>query len=283
MKLLSFIHPQDGSSTWGVVVGESEVVEGKALTEGRFTSLREVLGSDFLHNMDPNALKQAHTLALSALTLLPVIPDPGKILCVGLNYEEHRLETKRPPTGQPTIFLRVASSQIGHGQAIVVPEESEMVDYEGEIAIVIGKKGRHIQEEDAWTHIAGYAPYNDVSVRDWQNHTSQWTPGKNFDATGCFGPWLVTRDDVPDGADLTLTTRLNGAVMQQAGTSQLIFSIPRLIQYISQFATLEVGDVIVTGTPGGVGFKRTPPVYLKAGDRIEVEVEGVGVLANDVI
>lgn len=283
MRLVSFKHPETGNSTWGILNEAGKLVEGNQITNGQFTTLREVLRSNVLDSISYTQLEGADTLELSDLSLLPVIPDPGKILCVGLNYEEHRLEAKRPTTVQPTIFMRAASSQIGHGNAIVIPQESAMVDYEGEIAIVIGKTGRHIEEKDAWAHIAGYVPYNDVSVRDWQNHTSQWTPGKNFDATGCFGPWLVTRDEVPDGKDLTLITRLNGTVMQKAVTSQLIFSIPRLIHYISRFSTLEVGDVIVTGTPGGVGFKRTPPIFLKAGDNVEVEIEGLGKLVNNVV
>ena len=280
MKLISYMNPRTSQAAWGIVVGDDKVIDGVELTRGRFRTLRDALGADALAELGSIDLEKHAAQDLQSLTLLPVIPDPGKILCIGLNYEEHRLETKRPVTGQPTIFMRGASSQIGHGQDIDIPKESHMVDYEGEIAIVIGKPGRHIEEAQAWEHIAGYAPYNDVSVRDWQNHTSQWTPGKNFDATGGFGPWLTTRDEISDGAELTLITRLNGAVMQQATTAQLIFSIPRLISYISTFATLECGDVIVTGTPGGVGFKRTPPVFLQAGDRVEVEIQGIATLVN---
>jgi 2-keto-4-pentenoate hydratase/2-oxohepta-3-ene-1,7-dioic acid hydratase in catechol pathway len=172
---------------------------------------------------------------------------------------------------------------VGHGKPIVVPRESAKLDYEGEIAIVIGRGGRRIGEADAWQHIAGYAPYNDGSVRDWQAHTTQWTAGKNFSGTGGFGPWMVTRDEIADGARLDLVTRLNGEELQRGHTDQLIFPIPRLIAYVSTFTPLEPGDVIVTGTPAGVGFKRQPPVFMKPGDRVEVEVSRVGTLVNPVV
>jgi len=211
-----------------------------------------------------------------------VITDPGKIICIGHNYEEHRMETQRDKTENPTVFLRVAASQTGHLQPIVLPPESSQLDYEAEIAIVIGKGGRRITEADAWTHIAGYSAYNDGSVRDWQRHTAQFTPGKNFDRTGAFGPWLVTRGEIEDGEELLVESRLNGKVMQHATTALMIFPIPRLIAYCSTFTTLEAGDVIVTGTPGGVGARRTPPVWMKAGDKVEIEVGKVGVLVNTI-
>ena len=196
--------------------------------------------------------------------------------------EEHRLETGRDKTEKPTVFMRIADSQIGHQQPILVPIESHELDYEGEIAVVIGKQGRRISAADSWSHIAGYACYNDASVRDWQRHTTQFTPGKNFVATGGFGPWLVTRDEIKDGAELPLTTRLNGQVMQQATTAMMIFSIPELIAYVSTYTVLRPGDVIVTGTPGGVGMKRKPPVWMKDGDTVEVEVGGIGILRNPI-
>jgi len=280
MKLLSY--QRQGQASWGLLSEDGGVIDGPPLTQGRYPSLRAALQAQALPDIAHAARGRAADFGLDDVQLLPVIPDPGKILCVGLNYEEHRRETQRAPTGEPTLFLRVASSQVGHGQAILCPAESHKLDYEGEIAVVIGKRGRRISEADAYGHIAGYAPYNDASVRDWQQHTTQWTPGKNFDATGAFGPWMVTRDDVPDGADLSLTTRLNGEVVQHASTAQLIFGIARLIHYISRFATLEPGDVIVTGTPGGVGFKRTPPLFMQDGDVVEVEVAGVGCLSNRV-
>jgi 2-keto-4-pentenoate hydratase/2-oxohepta-3-ene-1,7-dioic acid hydratase in catechol pathway len=214
--------------------------------------------------------------------LLPVIPNPNKIICVGLNYAEHVRETGREVTESPALFVRLSDSQVAHGQAIVRPPESVRLDYEGEIAIVIGQGGRRIKEADAWQHIAGYACYNDGSVRDWQVATSQWTPGKNFYHTGAFGPWMVTADDIAPNQKMTLVTRLNGQEMQRATTDMMIHSILRQIAYISTFLPLLPGDVIVTGTPGGVGNKRVPPVYMKAGDTVEIEVDAIGILRNSV-
>ncbi len=178
--------------------------------------------------------------------------------------------------------MRVGESQAGHQQPILKPSESTQLDYEGEIAVIIGKAGRRIAEADAWSHVAGYSAYNDGSVRDWQKHTLQFTAGKNFTGTGAFGPWMVTRDEIADGEELTLETRLNGQVMQKTTTASMIFSIPVLIEYISAFTSLQPGDVIVTGTPGGVGAKRVPPVWMKPGDTVEIEVGKVGVLVNSI-
>lgn len=219
---------------------------------------------------------------IEEIKLLPVIENPDKIFCAGVNYDDHRLETNRDVTANPTIFFRVAQSQIAHNDPMLIPIESDRLDFEGEIAIVISKEGRRIPEEDAHDYIAGYSIYNDGSVRDYQLHTSQWGPGKNFEATGAFGPWLVTKDEIADGEVLTLETRLNGQVMQKADTNLLLFSIPELIAYCSTFTTLKAGDVIVTGTPGGVGAKRKPPVFMKDGDKIEVEVSKIGILTNPV-
>lgn len=277
MKLLSYSHR--GEARWGALAGD-RIVDLHAASQGRYATLRSALAELDLAAIESLANAATPQLALADVTLLPVIPDAPRIFCVGLNYEEHRVEARREKTGQPTIFLRVASSQVGHGQPLVIPSESQQVDYEGEIAIVIGRGGRRIREADAWAHIAGYAPYNDGSVRDWQAHTTQWTPGKNFPATGGFGPWMVTRGEIGDGQVLALRTRLNGEVVQQATTEQLIFPMPGLVAYISSFTPLEAGDVIVTGTPGGVGFKRQPPLYLRPGDVVEVEVQDVGTLSN---
>ena len=276
MKLLSF--ERDGRATWGAVV-EGGVAD---LASTRFPTLRSVLAADAIAEVRTQLAGRKADARLDAIRFLPVIPDPGKIVCVGLNYEEHRVETKRDKTENPALFLRVADSQVGHGQPILRPRESTHLDYEGEIAIVIGRGGRRIAEADAWKHIAGYSAYNDGSVRDWQRHTVQWTAGKNFHATGGFGPWMVTADEIADGEVLTLETRLNGQVMQHATTDMLIFSIPEQIRYISSFTTLEPGDVIVTGTPGGVGARRDPPVWMKPGDTVEIEVSKVGVLRNTI-
>lgn len=279
MKLLSY--SLRGASSWGALV-DGRIVDMNAASQGRALTLRSALAQFSLQEIEALAMSHPATIAVHDIVYLPVIPNADKIFCIGLNYDEHRVEANRDKTAQPTVFLRLAASQIGHDQPLLLPCESDKFDYEGEIAVVIGSGGRRITEDRAWEHIAGYAPYNDGSIRDWQNHTTQWTPGKNFVATGGFGPWMVTRGEIADGQELTLTTRLNGQIMQQATTAQLIFSIPRLVSYLSTFIPLEPGDVIVTGTPGGVGFKRTPPVYMHDGDLVEVAVSGVGTLANPV-
>ncbi|MBA4327583.1 MAG: 5-carboxymethyl-2-hydroxymuconate isomerase [Polaromonas sp.] len=279
MKLLSY--SLRGVPSWGALVN-GRVVDLQAASRGRIPTLRSALAQLSLDDIEALASAHPATIALNDIAWLPVIPDAAKIFCIGLNYDEHRIEANRDKTAQPTVFLRLAASQAGHDEPLLLPPESERFDYEGEIAVIIGRGGRRIPQEDAWEHIAGYAPYNDGSIRDWQSHTSQWTPGKNFPATGSFGPCMVTRGEIADGQELTLTTRLNGEVMQQATTAQLIFSIPSLINYLSTFIPLEPGDVIVTGTPGGVGFKRSPPVFMRVGDTVEVEVSSVGTLVNRV-
>ena len=231
----------------------------------------------------PDMLKNAPIYALESVQLLPVIPNPEKILCVGLNYESHRIETGMPEMEHPVLFTRFSSTQVGHQGAIVRPNVSEKLDFEGELAVIIGQGGRHIKREDALKHVAGYSCYNDASIRDWQMHTQQFTAGKNFDATGAFGPWMVTPDEMPDLPSHTVTTRLNGEQVQHAPFNDLIFDVPALIEYISTFCTLSAGDVIVTGTPGGVGVKRKPRLYMKPGDLIEVEISGLGVLSNPIV
>lgn len=279
MKLVSF--ERGGKSGFGLVVGDGVVDLVRALG-GRYPDLKSLLAAGALGEAR-ECSASAPDFALADATLLPVIPDPGKIWCVGLNYGDHVQETGRQVTEQPVFFLRVADSQVGHGQPILRPRESARLDYEGEIAVVIGKGGRRIAEADAWKHIAGYACYNDASVRDWQMHTSQWVPGKNFWRTGGFGPWLVTADEIPAGTLMTLVTRLNGTEVQRATTAMMIHDIPRQIAYASTVAPLRPGDVIVTGTPGGVGAKRNPPLWMKAGDVVEVEVDCIGVLRNPVV
>lgn len=279
MKLISF--NLNNEETFGAVNGD-DVVNLKPLFEGEANTLKEVLEKDLLAKAEELAANATATLKFSDLELLPVIPEPGKIFCIGLNYDEHVKETNKEKTESPVIFLRVAESQVAHNDSIVLPPESVKLDYEGEIAIVIGKGGRRISEEDSWDHIAGYACYNDGSIRDWQTATSQWIPGKNFWKTGGFGPWMVTADEIEPNQKLTLVTRLNGEEMQRATTDMLIHSIPRQIAYISSFLPLNPGDVIVTGTPGGVGAKRNPPVFMKEGDIVEIEVDAVGILRNTI-
>jgi 2-keto-4-pentenoate hydratase/2-oxohepta-3-ene-1,7-dioic acid hydratase in catechol pathway len=280
MKLISFT--RDGRDGFGAVTAGGVVDLGAALG-GRYAGLKSLLAADAVDEARQAAAARAPDFALEALALLPVVPDPGKIWCCGLNYGEHVRETNREVTEQPTFFLRVADSQVGHGQAIVRPPESSQLDYEAEIAVVVGRPGRRIAEADAGAYIAGYACYNDGSVRDWQRHTSQWVPGKNFWRTGGFGPWMVTADEIPFGTVMTLTTRLNGVEMQRATTEMMIHSIAHQIAYVSTIAPLQPGDVIVTGTPGGVGARRTPPVWMKPGDVCEIEVDRIGVLRNAIV
>lgn len=280
MKLVSY--QRAGREGFGAVIDNGVIDLGAALG-GRFADLKALLAADALAQAREVIAGRKADFALDSVELLPVIPNPGKIWCCGLNYGEHVRETNREVTEQPTFFLRVADSQVGHGQAIVRPRESTQLDYEAEIAVVIGKPGRRIAEADAFGHIAGYACYNDGSVRDWQKHTSQWVPGKNFWRTGGFGPWMVTADEIPANTVMSLVTRLNGVEMQRATTDMLIHSIARQIAYTSTVAPLQAGDVIVTGTPGGVGARRTPPVWMKAGDVVEIEVDRIGVLRNPIV
>jgi 2-keto-4-pentenoate hydratase/2-oxohepta-3-ene-1,7-dioic acid hydratase in catechol pathway len=280
MKLISFQH-NNGQDSYGAVLGD-RVVDLREVFGTRAPDLKALIAAGLLGEAAAALGSVRATLALAELRLLPVIPNPGKIICVGLNYGDHVRETGREITEKPTLFLRVAESQLAHGEDIVLPPESSRLDYEGEIAVVIGQGGRRIAEADAWEHIAGYACYNDGSIRDWQTATPQWTAGKNFWRTGGFGPWMVTRDEIRDDQVMTLVTRLNGEEMQRTTTDKLIHSIPRQIAHISAFTPLSPGDVIVTGTPGGVGAKRNPPVWMKAGDIVEIEVDAIGVLRNGV-
>ncbi|WP_315704357.1 MULTISPECIES: fumarylacetoacetate hydrolase family protein [unclassified Bradyrhizobium] len=278
MKFASFTI--DNTPSWGLVEGDG-VADLGAVLHDRFPDLKSAIAAD--------ALKQAAAAApgaprhpLAAIGFLPVIPNPDKILCIGLNYETHRKETGRTEVENPTVFGRFANSQTGHLTNIVRPRVSTDLDFEGELAVIIGKPGRYITREDAWQHIAGYACYNEGSVRDFQRHTHQFTPGKNFPATGAFGPWLVTSDEIDDLGPLKLQTRLNGQIVQEATISQMIFDIPRQIEYCSSFTRLEPGDVIATGTPGGVGSRRTPPLWMKPGDIVEVEIDRIGLLCNGI-
>ena len=279
MKLASYLLA--GSAGYGVVTDRG-VVDLTRRIGSKYPDLRALLAGDGLGDAQQAVAVAPADCQLADLTLLPVIPNPDKIICVGLNYEEHVKETGRDKTENPTLFLRLADSQVGANQAMVRPRESTHFDYEAEIAVIIGKAGRRISEPDSWRHIAGYSCYNDGSIRDWQRHTSQFTPGKNFTRTGAFGPWMVTADEIPANTLMTLTGRLNGKEVQRATTEQMIFKIPALIRYISAFTHLLPGDVIVTGTPGGVGAKRTPPLWMAPGDTVEIEIDKVGVLKNTI-
>ena len=223
-------------------------------------------------------------LDVTGCRFLSPLLRPSKILCVGLNYQDHLEEVGLEKPAYPTIFCRVPSCLVGHGAPMVKPAESDELDYEVELAAVIGKRGRRIPEEKALEHIGAYSVFNDASVRDYQMLTSQWTLGKNFDATGAFGPWLVTADDLPPGGKgLAVSTRLNGVTVQASSTDHLIYPLAALVTILSNVMTLEPGDIIVTGTPAGVGMSRKPPLYMKDGDVVEVEVENIGVLRNPVV
>jgi 2-keto-4-pentenoate hydratase/2-oxohepta-3-ene-1,7-dioic acid hydratase in catechol pathway len=283
MKLISFL--LKGQPTYGIVSGtgsDLKVLDLKPILGQRAADLRSLIAQNMTAAAADALKANPATLNFADLELLPVIPNPDKILCVGLNYKDHLAETGRASTEMPAIFLRVPSSQVAHGQPILRPPESHRLDYECEIAVIIGQEGRRIKEADAWGYVAGYSCYNDGSIRDWQNHTTQWTAGKNYYKTGGFGPWMVTADEIQPGQRLSVCTRLNGVELQSSHTDLMIHSIPKLIAYISSFTPLLPGDVIVTGTPGGVGNKREPQLFMKAGDVVEVEVGSVGVLRNTI-
>ena len=279
MKLMTF--SAGGRVSYGVAGDDGVIDIGKRLGDS-YPSLKAVLEKGALDEVRGAAEGQAADLAFDDVTFLPVIPNPEKIVCVGLNYEDHRVETGREPTGHPVLFARYPHCQVGHGQPLIRPKNSEQFDYEGELVVIIGKAARHVARDAALDHVAGYSIYNDGSVRDYQSHTHQFLPGKNFDGSGGFGPWMVTTDEIPDPAALTLTTRVNGQQVQHAKTDQLIFNIPYLIDYMSSFMVLNPGDVLVTGTPGGVGFKREPQLFMKGGDTVEIEITRIGTLVNPV-
>jgi len=221
---------------------------------------------------------------LDAVRVLPPLRAPGKILCIGLNYADHSTETGFDAPDYPTVFVRFSSTLVGHNGAIVRPAVSDQLDFEGEMVAVIGQGGRHIDRAQALDHVAAYSLFNDASVRDYQFRSPQWTMGKNFDATGAFGPWLVTADELPPGgAGLGIRTRLNGETVQSANTDQMIFDVATLVSLVSEVMTLDAGDIIVTGTPSGVGVARDPKLFMKPGDVCEVEVDQVGVLRNPIV
>jgi len=280
MRFASFT--LNGKETWGLATDKGLHAVTADLA-ARFPTLKAAIAADALPDVAAALAGSAPSVSLDDASYLPLIPDPDKILCVGLNYEAHRIEGGWPEVEHPTIFLRLPNSQIGHNQPMIRPKVSETLDYEAELAVVIGKAGRYISEAGAMNHVAGYACYNEGSVREWQRHTQQFTPGKNFIGTGAFGPCLVTPDEIDDLGSLVMEARLNGEVMQHTRLDDLIFPIPRLINYISTFTELVPGDVIVTGTPGGVGGRRQPPVWMKPGDEIVVEIDKIGKLVNPVV
>lgn len=278
MKLASFV--KDGKVTYGGVKGD-RLVDLSPKFGGRFPDLKALIAGGGLTGLSTFIETGKDWMPLQVAEFLPVIPNPGKIFCIGVNYADHQKEMGRGGGGvHPTVFLRFTDTLIGHGQAAWVPKVSTHVDYECELAVIIGKGGRHIDAAHALDHVAGYTCFNDISIRDFQRHTTQFTAGKNFPRTGALGPWMVTKDEIPDPHVLGIRTRLNGVTMQDAKTDQLIYGVPELIAYLSSFTPLSPGDIIATGTPAGVGAARTPPVFMKAGDVVEVEIGGIGVLRN---
>ncbi|WP_121062475.1 fumarylacetoacetate hydrolase family protein [Chachezhania antarctica] len=277
MRLVSFTKP-DGTASYGTAT-DDQVFDAGAALGAEFPTLRSVLTAGATDRLDGTG----EAIAMADVTLLPPIPEPEKILCIGLNYLPHILESGRPHPEYPSIFTRYPRSLVGHNVPIERPEASREFDYEGELALVIGKAGRHIAAEDAWDHIAGYSCFNEGSIRDYQNHTTQFWPGKSFERSGSMGPWIVTSDEVGDIREQSLTTRVNGNVEQHTPISDLAIGIPELIAYASTVLTLVPGDVIATGTPGGVGRYRKPQLFLEPGMNVEVEITGVGTLVNPVI
>lgn len=278
MRFVSFEH--QGQASYGLWKDEGAWWQAPAEFQARLPDLKAVIAAGQLQALADAAQSKGALRQAADCRLLPVIPNPGKVFCVGLNYKSHVAEMKRADSDYPAIFTRFADSLTAHGAPLPKPASTQRFDFEGELAVIIGQGGRCISQADAFKHIAGYACFNDGSARDWQRHTHQWTPGKNFPATGPFGPFMATREAIPDVNALTLESRLNGQVMQHASVADLIFTLPVIIEYLSGFTTLSPGDVIATGTPGGVGDKREPAVYMKAGDVIEVEITGLGTLRN---
>jgi len=287
MRILAF--DKSGNPTLGVRRGD-EVVDLSVAAQDLPGDLPALLaGGDDAMALAKSAVDGASGDAVRSaegLTYHPTIWNPGKIICVGLNYAAHAAEAQSDTStvqDYPSLFLRVTTTLVGHEQALVVPKASSNLDYEAEMVAVIGKSGSGVSKADALEYVAGYSVFNEGSVRDYQFKSSQWTSGKNFDATGGFGPDFVTADEVPAGGKgLRIQTRLNGETMQDANTATMIFDIPTLIEIITEVMTLHPGDVIVTGTPEGVGFARTPPVWMKPGDVCEIDLEGVGVLRNTI-
>ena len=284
MRIVSF--RSQGSIRVGLIDGDS-VIDVQKANPKLAIDLRSGLHSGLSYLAALKAVLQsagAETrLPLKGLDLAPLIPNPGKIVCLGLNYFDHAMEGGHPPPEYPAFFLRTATSLIAAGEPVIRPRVSDKLDYEAELAVIIGKPGRHINKQRALEHVAGYSCFNDVSVRDYQRRTTQWTVGKNFDDSGPFGPWLVTPDELPPGAaGLKIQSRLNGQVMQDSNTSLMMCDVANAIFLLSECMTLDAGDVIVMGTPAGVGWARKPPVFMKHGDTIEIEIEQIGILSNPV-
>ncbi len=276
MKLASYV--AGGKSCFGAVVGDGVVTMNSKLG---YPTLRDALAAGGLDEIRQAAKDAQPDHKLTDIHLLPAIPNPEKILCAGINYRSHAAETGRELPKQPSMFVRLANTLTGHEGEMIRPSVSQHFDFEGELAVVIGRGGRHIPPERALEHVAGYTCFVDGSVRDYQKFSV--TSGKNFPGTGPLGPWIVTTDEIPDPTRLTLTTRLNGTQVQHSGTDLLIYSVPQIIAFCSDFTPLAPGDVIATGTPEGVGHRRNPPLWMKPGDMLEVEISGIGTLRNRIV
>jgi 2-keto-4-pentenoate hydratase/2-oxohepta-3-ene-1,7-dioic acid hydratase in catechol pathway len=276
MKLLSFA--ADGKDWFGALREDGVVTLNEKVAQ---PDLRAALTAGAMDQMRAIAQRAAPDRKVAEIRFLPVIPRPGKILCAGINYRSHAAEMSRELPKQPSMFIRFTDTLVGHGGELIRPKVSEHFDFEGELALVIGKGGRHIAPDHALDHVAGYTCFVDGSVRDYQKFSV--TSGKNFPGTGPLGPWLVTRDEIPDPSRLTLMTRLNGKEVQRSPTDLLIYSIPQIIAFCSDFTALSPGDVISTGTPEGVGHSRKPPLWMKTGDTLEVEISSIGVLRAHVV
>ena len=266
----------------GVVDGE-ELVDISAAAGAHDLTELIVRGADW-NALAAKARSSGARVPMASAQFLPPVPNPRKIICLGLNYADHAAEGGHARPEYPSIFLRVATSLVGHGQGLVRPRVSDKLDYEAELVLVVGKRARHLTAANALDAVAGYSCFNDGSLRDYQRKTGQWTIGKNFDATGAFGPWFVPAADLPPGAvGLKIESRLNGQVMQSDNTRNMLFPVVETMCLVTEALTLEPGDLVVMGTPSGVGYARKPPVWMKAGDRIEIEIEGIGVLSNPVV
>jgi 2-keto-4-pentenoate hydratase/2-oxohepta-3-ene-1,7-dioic acid hydratase in catechol pathway len=278
MKLASYV--TDGKQAFGVVTGDSVITLNDRL-RARHPSLRDALAAGALEEMRGLAQSLRPDRKLADVRFLPVIPNPEKIMCVGINYKSHAAEHGQEAPKLPNIFTRFVNTLVAHEGEMIRPKVSTNLDFEGELAVIIGRAGRHIKPEDALSYVAGYTCFCDGSVRDFTKYSL--VASKNFIGTGPLGPWITTADEIPDPTKLTLTTRLNGEVMQQSGTDMLIHSIPAIIAFCSMFTPLSPGDVIATGTPDGIGAKRTPPVWMKAGDVLEIEISSIGTLRNRIV
>jgi 2-keto-4-pentenoate hydratase/2-oxohepta-3-ene-1,7-dioic acid hydratase in catechol pathway len=278
MKLASYL--VDGQPAFGVVT-DSGVITMNSRLGGKYATLRDALADYAIDEMREAVLGATPDQKLADLKFLPAIPNPEKIMCVGINYKSHAAEHGTEAPKLPNIFTRFVNTLVPQDGDMIRPKVSTSFDFEGELALVIGKGGRHIKAADALSHIAGYTCFCDATVRDFTKYSL--VASKNFHGTGPLGPWIVTADEIPDPTKLTLTTRLNGQEMQKSGTDMLIHSIPAIIEFCSVFTPLSPGDIIATGTPDGIGAKRTPPVWMKAGDVLEVEISSIGTLRNRIV